>query len=120
MFFFFFDPELKEALKTNEGFIGILKNDVRSRKMKRLKPKRGVSHPEIDKLYDYILGNLSSEEMGSVMEHMLSCEECAEKMLEIRRLDKKVVKELQAWVRTSGKVHAKGSAEKRGKPRPKD
>ncbi len=103
---------MKEALKTNEGFISILKDDARSRKTKRPKPISGVSHPEVDKLYDYVLGNLSSEEMGSVMEHMLSCEECAERMLEIRRLDKKVVKELQAWVRTSGEVQAKGSAEK--------
>jgi anti-sigma factor RsiW len=98
MFFFFF-PQLAEALKSDQSFIDLLRRDAHFRKKK---DKIFLFfHPDVDTLYDYVLGSLNNEHMREVMDHLSACEECARKVLEIRRLDKEIAKDFQHWMQSS-------------------
>lgn len=98
MFFFFF-PELAEALKSDGGFMNLLRRDAHFRKNEF--KSFPFFHPGVDTLHDYILGSLTDEKMRKVMEHIAACEECERKAGEIRRLDKEITKDLQAWMKGS-------------------
>ena len=43
------------------------------------------------------------------MDHLSECEECARKVLEIRRLDKEITKDLRDWMK-SPVTESKGSS----------
>jgi hypothetical protein len=101
-FFFFFRDELYEALKTDEGFMDLLRRGAHSTKGKRKKPIAEVdqsSHLDVDTLHDYILGSLNNEKMREIMDHLSECKECVRKVLEIRRLDKEVAKDFRYWMK---------------------
>lgn len=98
MFFFFF-PKLAEALKSDRSFVDLLRRDAHSRKNER--KVFLFFHPDVDTLHDYILGSLTDEKMREVMEHLSACEECTRKVIEIRRLDKEIAKDLGDWMKSS-------------------
>lgn len=98
MFFFFF-PELAEALKSDGSFMNLLRRDAHFRK-NEFKTFL-FFHPDLDTLHDYILGSLTDEKMRAGMEHLSVCEDCARKTLEIRRLDKEITKDLRNWMKSS-------------------
>jgi hypothetical protein len=77
MFFFFF-PELAEALKSDGSFMNLLRRDARLRKnriagfrVSRDADRYGMIrddffypfHPDVDTLHDYILDCLADEKM---------------------------------------------------------
>lgn len=98
MFFFFF-PQLAEALKSDGSFMNLLRRDAHFRKNEfKIFP---FFHPDVDTLHDYVLGSLNNKQMREVMDHLSACEECARKALEIRRLDKEIAKDLRLWMRSS-------------------
>ncbi len=129
MFFFLF-PQLAEALKSDASFMDLLRQDAQARKnrVSGWRPSRDAdgygldadrdymirddfyftSHPDVDTLHDYILDSLSDEKMREVMDHLSECEECARKVLEIRRLDKEITKDLRDWMK-SPVTKSKGS-----------
>jgi anti-sigma factor RsiW len=103
-FFFFFHNELAEALKTDKGFMDLLRRDAKARKRNSealTKVSDESSHPNTDTLHDYVLGSLGREDTREVMEHLSVCEECADRALEIRRLEKEMTKDFRHWMRTS-------------------
>jgi len=106
MFFFFsfYFHEFYEALKTDESFIDLQRRGAHSTKGKRQKRIAVVdqpSHPDVDTLHDYVLGDLNNKQMREVMDHLSKCEECVGKASEIRRLDKEITKDFQHYMRTS-------------------
>jgi hypothetical protein len=105
MFFFFF-PEIAEALKSDGSFMNLLRRDAHFKK-----GKDKISfffHPDVDTLHEYVLGSLSDEKIREVMKHLSACEECTRKVIEIRRLDKEIAKDLRDWMKSSPS-DAKGS-----------
>jgi hypothetical protein len=113
MFFFFsfYFPELYEALKTDESFMDLLRRGAHFTKGKRKSRNAAVeqsSHPGVDTLHDYVLGSLNNKQMREVMNHLSLCEECADRSLEIRRLDKEVAKDFRHWMK-SPVTKSKGS-----------
>ena len=96
MFFFFF-PQLAEALRSDKSFIELLRRDAQSKKREDKVPL--FFHPDVDTLHDYVLGNLRDEQLSEVMDHISACDECAGKALAIRRLDKEVTKDLRNWMK---------------------
>jgi anti-sigma factor RsiW len=99
MFFFFF-PQLAEALKSDKNFIDLLRRDAQSKKGDQKVDL--FFHPDVDTLHDYVLGCLSKGRMRELMDHLSACDECARKALEIRRLDKEMTKDLRNWLRGPG------------------
>jgi len=118
MFFFFF-PQLAEALKSNRSFMDLLRQDAHLSKSRTVGWRPGdraadadrypmikddlslPSHPDIDTLHDYVLGTLNKTRMREVMDHLSACEECVHKASEIRRLDKEITKDFQNYMRSS-------------------
>src|SRR5271157_5811722 len=111
--FFFFLPRLAEALKSDRSFMDLLRKDARDRKNRiagfraeggdadvypRIAEESLFFHPDVDTLYDYILGSLTNKQMREVMDHLSECEECARKASEIRRLDKEITKDFKHYM----------------------
>src|SRR5271157_635502 len=99
MFFFFFFPQLAEALKSDRSFMDLLRQDAHFRKIEDKIPF--FFHPDVDTLHDYVLGDLNNKQMREVMDHLSKCEECVGKALESRRLDKEITKDFQHYMRSS-------------------
>lgn len=96
MFFFFF-PEIAEALKSDGSFMNLLRREAHFKK-----GKDKISfffHPDLDTLHEYVLGSLGDEKIREVMDHLSGCEECLSKVQEIRRLDKEVTEDLRQWMK---------------------
>jgi hypothetical protein len=104
MFSFFFSlEELNEALRSNKTFIDLLRRDAQSTKGRRRDRTRALeepSHPDVDALYNYVLGSLPNSQMKEIANHLSECRDCADTLLEIRHLDKEITKDLKGLMKT--------------------
>ncbi len=115
-----FFPKLADALKSDRGLMDLLRRDAQAKKNRvsgwrpsrdaELEPDRYYmirddflfpSHPDRDTLHDYVLDSLTDEKMREVIDHLSQCEQCTREVIEIRRLDKQITKDLRNWMKSS-------------------
>ncbi len=96
-------PYLREALKTEEGFLDLLQRAALHEPSMVREDERielAKAHPDAETLQDYVSGILGREETSEIMKHLSVCRVCAREALEVTRVHHEMTEELLDWVNT--------------------
>lgn len=84
---------LKEALKSNESFLDLLKRKAESGAHHALKGP----HPTREMLYDYVLNWTDDMDDENIMAHIGSCSICSKEVLSIMKLEQELEDGMLEW-----------------------
>ena len=93
------EKKLKEALKSNKGFLGFLKQEAESDEYQKLKERveRGP-HPTREMLYDYVLNLTEEVDDEKIMDHIGFCSICSKEVLSIMKIEQELEEDMLNWV----------------------
>ena len=84
---------LKEAFKSNESFLELLKREAESGGHQELKG----SHPTKEMLYDYVLNWTEGADDENIMAHIGSCSICSKEVLSIMKIEQELEDGMLDW-----------------------
>lgn len=90
--------KLKEALKSNKGFLEFLTQEAESDEYKKLKERiESGPHPTREMLYDYVLNLTEEIDDEKIMDHIGFCSICSKEVLSIMKIEQELEKDLLSW-----------------------
>jgi hypothetical protein len=90
--------KLKEALKSNKGFLEFLKHEAESGEYQKLKERiEKGSHPTREMLYDYVLNWTEKVDDEKIMDHIGFCSICSKEVLSIMKIEQELEEDMLDW-----------------------
>ena len=92
------EKRLKEALKTNESFLQLVKREVESGRHQELKERvEKGPHPTRQMLYDYVLNRTEERDDEEIMNHIAFCSICSKEILSIMKIEEDLEQDMLHW-----------------------
>lgn len=90
--------KLKEALKSNKGFLEFLKQEAESGEYQKLKERiEKGPHPTREMLYDYVLNWTEEIDDEKIMDHIGFCSICSKEVLSIMKIEQELEEDMLDW-----------------------
>jgi len=91
--------KLREALKSDEDFIKLLKQGSQSDDYQKIKMRLAKGpHPSNEMLYNYVLNWTDDADDEKIMDHMVYCPQCSQEVLRIMKIEDELEKDMQDWI----------------------
>lgn len=91
--------KLREALKSDEDFIKLLKQGSQSDDYQKIKKRLAKgTHPTSEMLYNYVLNWTDDADDETIMDHMVYCAQCSQEVLRIMKIENELEEDMQDWI----------------------